>query len=73
MIDDALHAKLNNNSFLVAIVNGMAGETPFHVIIYGVTIQECGFHFAANDSRSVFGSGHILLGNLRGGDEKEED
>ena len=61
MVDDTLHAQFDNNSFFTVIVNGMSGETAFHIVIWTVPVQQCIFHLPVDHSGTMFWSGNIFF------------
>ena len=63
MVDDALHPELDDDSFLLCLVDWVPGEAPLHVVVLGIPIKQGVLHLADQDLGTMLLLGNVLLGN----------
>ena len=64
MINDALHAQLDNDAFVFgAVVNRVSREAALHVVVLRVAIQQGLFHFTDENARTKLGRSNIAVDN----------
>lgn len=63
VVDDALHPQLDDNPLLLSLVDRVSGESPLHVVVLRVPVQEGVLHLPDQDLRPMLLLGNILLVN----------